>query len=40
MDQLITNYLASITLGDPRIYHNITVIPLFSETNHGPDCLT
>ncbi len=37
MDQLITNYLASITLGDPQTYKNINVFPLFSDTNHGPE---
>ena len=40
MDQLITNYLASITLGDPQTYKNINVFPLFSDTNHGPEYLT
>ena len=40
MDQIITNYLASITLGEAQNYKNITVFPLFSNTNHGPDYLT
>ncbi len=40
MDQLITNYLASITLGDPQTYKNINVFPLFSDTNHGLEYLT
>ena len=40
MDQIITNYLASITLGEAQNFQNITVFPLFSNTNHGPDYLT
>jgi len=40
MEKLITDYLASITLGEAQNYKNITVFPLFSDTNHGPDYIT
>jgi len=40
MNKLITDYLASITLGEAPEYKNITVFPIFSETNHGPEYLT
>jgi hypothetical protein len=40
MDQIINNYLASITLGEAQTYKNIAVFPLFSDTNHGPEYLT
>jgi len=40
MDLLISNYLASIIMGDPQTYKNITVFPLFSDNNHGPEYLT
>ena len=40
MDQRISDYLASIIMGDPLTYKNITVFPLFSDTNHGPEYLT
>jgi len=40
MDQLITKYLASITLGEAQAYKNITVFPLFTSANHGPEYLT
>ena len=40
MDQIIHDYLASIKLGKAQKYKNITVFPLFSDTNHGPEYLT
>ena len=40
MDQIIHDYLASIILGEAQNYKNITVFPLFSGTNHGPEYLT
>jgi hypothetical protein len=40
MDQIIHDYLASITLGEAQDYKNITVFPLFSNSNHGPEYLT
>jgi hypothetical protein len=40
MDQIVQDYLASITLGEAQHYKNITVFPLFSDTNHGPEYLT
>jgi hypothetical protein len=40
MDQIIYDYLASIILGEAQNYKNITVFPLFSGTNHGPEYLT
>ncbi len=40
MDQIIHDYLASIKLGEAQNYKNITVFPLFSDTNHGPEYLT
>ena len=40
MDQIIHDYLASIILGEAQNYKNITVFPLFSGTNQGPEYLT
>lgn len=40
MEKIITDYLATIALEESQSYKNITVFPLFSDKNHGPEYLT
>ncbi len=40
MDKVVAEYLTQLELGEPTQYENMTVIPLFSPSNHGPEYLT
>ncbi len=40
MNQLISDYLASIELGELQQYRNMVVYSLFTSVNHGPEYLT
>jgi len=40
MDTLLTDYMASLVLGDLQVFENMGVIPLFSTTKRGPIHLT
>lgn len=40
MEKFIGDYLAALELGKPQQHENMTVIPLYSPTNHGPEYMT
>ena len=40
MEKVIGEYLSGITLGEPQVYKNFGVVPLFHSDNGGPPYLT
>jgi len=40
MEKVIGEYLSGITLGEPQVYKNFGVVPLFHSGNGGPPYLT
>jgi hypothetical protein len=40
MEQMIAAYLSSLELGEAQHHTNMTVFPLFTSVNHGPEYLT
>ena len=40
MDKVIGEYLTGITPGEPQVYRNFGVVPLFHPSNGGPAYLT
>ena len=37
MDPIITNYLSRLEFGEIQVFKNMTVIPLLTSVNHGPE---
>ena len=37
MDPIITNYLSKLEFGEMQVFKNMTVIPLLTSMNHGPE---
>jgi hypothetical protein len=40
IDPIITTHLATLTFGEPQVFRNMAVIPLFASGDEGPDYIT